>query len=152
MSERVTVSRRIAASPEVIWAAVSDVTRMGEWSPECHTCGWIEGATGPEVGATFEGHNRNGDKEWTTQVKVVESVPGERFVFEPFFGDFTFSRWGYLIEGDGDGSIVTEFTENLIPEEMREVSSQISGVTDRDAHNRAGMEETLARLAAVIEG
>ena len=61
MSRNVEVSRDIAASPEAVFAAISDVTRMGEWSPECHACEWGDGATAPAVGVTFTGHNRHGD-------------------------------------------------------------------------------------------
>ncbi len=32
MAERLEVSREIAASPQEVYAAISDVTRMGEWS------------------------------------------------------------------------------------------------------------------------
>src|SRR5215213_9637584 len=60
VTKHVEVSRDIKASPMAVWSAVSDVTRMGEWSPECHTCAWAEDATGPAVGARFVGHNRNG--------------------------------------------------------------------------------------------
>ncbi|HEX3706170.1 MAG TPA: SRPBCC family protein [Mycobacteriales bacterium] len=34
------VSRDIAASPDAVYAAISDVARMGEWSEECHACQW----------------------------------------------------------------------------------------------------------------
>ena len=63
MTDHVEVSRRIAASPEAVWNAITDVTRMGEWSPECHTCEWKDDADGPAVGAWFVGHNRNGEFE-----------------------------------------------------------------------------------------
>src|SRR3546814_8030237 len=43
MPEKLEITRDIAASPEAVYAAISDVTRMGEWSTECHTCAWQEG-------------------------------------------------------------------------------------------------------------
>ena len=61
----------IAASPDVVYGVVSDVTRMGEWSPETVACEWIEGATGPSVGARFKGTNKRGIARWSTKPKVV---------------------------------------------------------------------------------
>ena len=52
------VSIEIAASPEAVYALVSDITRMGEWSPECRECTWANGATGPAVGARFRRRTR----------------------------------------------------------------------------------------------
>ncbi|HTO00672.1 MAG TPA: SRPBCC family protein, partial [Microthrixaceae bacterium] len=51
MAERLETAREIAASPEAAYAAISDVTRMGEWSPECHSCEWHDGFDAPAVGA-----------------------------------------------------------------------------------------------------
>jgi uncharacterized protein YndB with AHSA1/START domain len=76
------ISRDIAAAPEEVYAAISDVTRMGEWSEECHRCMWHDGYDGPVVGATFDGHNRHGEHEWTTQAKVIQADPGRAFAFE----------------------------------------------------------------------
>ena len=152
MTNRVEVSRDIKASPEQVWAAITDITRMGEWSPECHTCEWNEGSSGPAVGARFTGHNRNGDKEWSTEAEVVECVPNERFSFDGVFGDLRFSHWGYVIEPTADGSRVTEWWEDGRPEGIKEATAAISGVADRETHNRAGMEQTLERLAAAVEG
>ena len=104
----IEVSREIAASPEAVYAAISDVTRMGEWSEECHACQWHEGFDGPAVGAKFDGHNRNGDKEWTSQGKVIEADPGRAFAFECSMYDFHFSTWGYRIEPTDAGCRVTE--------------------------------------------
>ena len=71
----IEISREIQASPESVYAAISDVTRMGEWSEECYACEWHEGSEGPAVGASFDGHNRNGERTWTTQGKVIEADP-----------------------------------------------------------------------------
>jgi uncharacterized protein YndB with AHSA1/START domain len=151
MVDRLEVSRDIAAPPEAVYAAISDVTRMGEWSEECHTCEWHEGVAGPAVGATFDGHNRNGDNEWTTQGKVIEADAGRAFAFECSMMDFHYSTWGYRIEPTATGCRVTEWNEDLRPESVLEFSQQISGVADRNARNRQTMSSTLERLAAALE-
>ncbi len=53
-----SASTEIAASPEVVWELLSDITRMAEWSPECRQCEWSGGATGPVVGARFKSRNK----------------------------------------------------------------------------------------------
>ena len=151
MDPEVEVSREIAASPEAVFAAITDVTRMGEWSPETHAAQWNDGFDGPEVGAVFTGHNRIGETEWSTEAVIVELVDNERFFFDCRVGDFVFSSWGYAIEPTDRGCRVTEYWQNHIPEEMRSASASISGVDDRTVHNRAGMETTLQRLAAAVE-
>lgn len=151
MTDHVEVSRDINASPEAVWSAITDVTRMGEWSPECHTCEWDDGATGPAVGATFTGHNRNGEFEWTTQAEIMECVPNEKFAFDGVFGDFHFSKWAYIIEPTDTGCRVTETWDELRPPDIIEATKSISGVDDRASHNKAGMEATLERLAAAVE-
>lgn len=151
MTERIEISRDIAASPEAVYAAISDVTRMGEWSTECHTCEWHDGVEGPAVGATFDGHNRNGDKEWTSQGKVVEAEPGRAFAFEVSMFDFHYSTWGYRIEPTDDGCRVTEWCEDLRPESVMEMSKEMSGVDDRVGRNRETISTTLERLAAAVE-
>ncbi len=151
MTAHVEVTRHIAASPEVVWNAVTDVTRMGEWSPECHTCEWKDDATGPAVGAWFVGHNRNGEFEWSTEAEIIECRPNEVFRFDGVFGDLHFAKWAYLIEATDDGCIVTETWDEGRPPEVIEMTKSISGVGDRTSHNRAGMEQTLERLAAAVE-
>ena len=65
--------------------------------------------------------------------------------------DFHFSTWGYRIEPSGTGSRVTEWSEDLRPESVLEMSKEMSGVDDRDARNRETMSGTLERLAAALE-
>ena len=105
---------------------------MGEWSEECYACEWHDGFDGPEVGATFDGHNRHGEHEWTTQGKVIEAEPGRAFAFECSMFDFHYSTWGYRIEPTATGCRVTEWSEDLRPGSALEFSKQTSGVDDRD--------------------
>ena len=152
MTEKLEITRDIAASPEAVYAAISDVTRMGEWSEECHACNWHDGVDGPAVGASFDGHNRNGDHEWTSQGTVIEAEPGRSFAFECSMMDFHYSTWGYRIEPTEGGCRVTEWSEDLRPESVLEFSKEISGIDDRDARNRQTMSTTLERLASAVEG
>jgi uncharacterized protein YndB with AHSA1/START domain len=151
MSKRLEISRDIAASAELAYAGISDVTRMGEWSEECHTCEWHEGFDGPVIGATFDGHNRNGEHEWTTQGKVIEADPGRAFAFECSMMDFHYSTWGYRFEPTESGCRVTEWSDDLRPESALEFSQQISGIDDRTERNRRTMNLTLERLASSLE-
>jgi uncharacterized protein YndB with AHSA1/START domain len=151
MTPQVEITREIAASPEAVYEAISDITRMGEWSTECVSCAWHEGFDRPVVGALFDGHNVNGDHSWTTQGTVIEAEPGRAFTFECSMMDFHFSTWGYRIEPTATGCRVTEWSEDLRPDSILEFSQQLSGVDDRQARNRETMSETLERLAHALE-
>jgi uncharacterized protein YndB with AHSA1/START domain len=151
MTNRIEITRDIAAPPDQVYAAIADVTRMGEWSEECYACAWHEGFDGPVVGAIFDGHNRNGEHEWVTQGTVVEAVPGQAFAFECSMLDFHFSTWGYRIEPTASGCRVTEWSDDLRPESVLEYSRELSGIDDRTGRNRETMSLTLERLAQALE-
>lgn len=151
MVDRIEVSRDIAATPAEVYAAISDVTRMGEWSEECYTCEWHEGFDGPVEGATFDGYNRNGEHEWTTQGLVTQSDPDRAFAFECSMFEFHYSTWGYLIAPTATGCKVTEWSEDLRPESTLEFSERVSGIVDRAQRNRETMTRTLERLALAVE-
>lgn len=151
MTPDIEVSRDIAAPPSAVFAAITDITRMGEWSPETQRAEWNEGFDHPEVGAKFTGHNKNGDKEWSIEAEIVELVQDERFFFDCNSRGYVFSKWGYVIEPNGTGCRVTEYTQDLRPEEVKPRGAGISGVADRLTHNRVGMEATLERLANALE-
>ncbi|HEX3796413.1 MAG TPA: SRPBCC family protein [Acidimicrobiales bacterium] len=151
MTERIEISRNIAVSPERAYSAISDITRMGEWSEECYACEWHEGHDGPVVGATFDGHNRNGELEWVTQGKIIEADPGRAFAFECSMMDFHYSTWGYRIEPTESGCQVTEWSDDLRPESVLEFSQQVSGIEDRTERNRQTMSLTLERLNSILE-
>jgi hypothetical protein len=67
MHDSVTV--HMNAPADKIWGLVADVTQIGRFSPETFEGEWLEGATGPTVGAKFRGHvkrNGKGPIYWTT--------------------------------------------------------------------------------------
>ena len=152
MSDEVTVQREMGASADTVYGLVSDVTRMGDWSPETTGCSWIKGASGAAVGARFKGNNAIGGKKWSTSCTVVSADPGRAFVFRVDVGPIKVAEWAYRIEPTADGCTVTETWTDLRGGLIKKLGKPVSGVSDRATHNRAGMETTLARLAAAAEG
>jgi hypothetical protein len=130
---------------------VSDVTRMGEWSPETEVGVWLGGVTGPQRGAKFRGTNRNGTKKWKTVAKVVDCEPGRAFAFCIGVPGLKIAEWRYEFEPTATGCRVTETWTDLRRPGMPVLGKLVSGVADRAAHNRVGMEETLERLKAAAE-
>jgi uncharacterized protein YndB with AHSA1/START domain len=151
MADQVSVTQEIAAPAELVWAMVSDVTRMGEWSPENEGATWMGGATGAQPGAKFKGSNRNGKKKWNTVAKVVDADPGRSFAFHVSAAGLKVAEWRYAFEPTATGCRVTETWIDERGVVAKSVGGLVSGVNDRATHNRAGMEQTLERLKAAAE-
>jgi uncharacterized protein YndB with AHSA1/START domain len=145
------VTLHIDAPPEKVWGLVSDITKMGEYSPEVFEAEWLGGATGPAVGARYRGHvkrNERGPTYWTT-CEVTESVPGEVFEFAVVMGDRHVNTWRYEFRAADGGTDVTEsfhLAENL----FFKVWSVLGGQLRRN-RNQRDMLRTLERVKAVAE-
>lgn len=153
MGEPVEVSVEVAAAPSTLYAMVSDVTRMHEWSPENVACEWTGGATGPAVGARFKGKNQRGSRRWSSVNEVVEAEPGVAFAFRTSAAGMKVSVWRYRFAGDEAAGTCT-VTESWTDERgtlITVLGRLATGVADREAHNRAGMRQTLAALKAAAE-
>ena len=51
----------IAADPQRLYEMVSNLPRIGEWSPECEAVDWVDAdTTTPVAGTRFVGHNAVG--------------------------------------------------------------------------------------------
>jgi Polyketide cyclase / dehydrase and lipid transport len=139
--------------PAALYEIVADVTRMGEWSPECRRCEWIGGATGPTVGARFKGSNRRGIARWSTKPRVVVADPGREFAFVTAHLGRDITRWSYRFESTPRSTRTTETFEMLrdMPWYFRLVDLVLMGVKDRKADLEANMTETLERLKAAAE-
>jgi hypothetical protein len=140
----------IAADAHGVYDLISDITRMGEWSPETTSACWVSG-DGPEVGARFRGVNRRGPVRWVTTCTVTAADPGRRFAFDVRWGPWSISEWSYDIEPTPDGCRVTEAWVDRRGGALRVGSPAVMGIVDRAAHNQRGMETTLAALKAAAE-
>lgn len=149
-----TVTLHMDASPREIYDVVADVTRTPELSPEILECTWLDGATGPAVGARFKARNKVPNRpSWNNKPVVTVADPGREFSFartEPFAGTV---EWTYRFEPDGTGTMVTEsyaVTRGLSPIGWFVIGTLFAR-KDRRADLRGGMEQTLQRLRKVVE-
>lgn len=145
----------VHAPAEALWALVTDVTRAGEWSPEATGGVWLDGATGPAVGARFKGSNRRGRTKWATTCEVTEADPGREFSFVTGRPGKPETVWRYVFEAAGDGATrVTESFELVKP--LGAVSNFVTRVTTGVKDRRADLEEnvrvSLARIKEIAEG
>lgn len=150
MGDEVTV--HMDATPAEVWALVSDVTQIGRYSPETFEAEWLDGATGPAVGATFRGHvkrNQKGPTYWS-KCFVTVCEPGEEFTFGVGSPGKAMITWGYRLKpGTDGGTDVTEFFQ-LTPNIGTRIYWALLGWS-RGKTNRNGMRTTLERIKAVVE-
>jgi len=139
----------IAAPPAVVYDVLSDVTRMGERSPECYRCVWIGDSAGPEVDARFKGFNRLGPIRWSTTCVVTKAERGREFAFTVLSGrGRAETQWRYLIRPTERGSAVTESYQFLwCPWAARVAEIPFP----RDRQLRRGIRQTLAEIKATAE-
>lgn len=144
-------SLRIEAPPDRIYAIVTDVAGMGRLSPECTGGKWLDGATGPAVGARFKGTNKRGLARWSTTNTVVAAEPGAEFAFETKQSG---ARWRYHLTPDGTGTTVTESREMFAKRPKVAVAFTKLLLGGEEGHTdelRQGMTESLRRLKALAE-
>jgi hypothetical protein len=152
MAQKTTLSgnTRIGASAETVYGMVSDLTRMGEWSPEACGGEWVD-TDGPAPGAKFRGIYRNGDKSWKTTVTVTDATSPRRFAFRNGIGPLTISEWVYEIAPTEGGCEVTETWTLNAPPVITRLGKVFTGVADRVEHTRTMIDITLARLKQSAE-
>jgi ligand-binding SRPBCC domain-containing protein len=151
MADRVMEKTVITAPALAVWELVSDVSRMGEWSPETTSCAWEKGSAGAQVGARFSGRNRNGRYRWSTSCTVTAADPGRLFTFEVSSFGLRVAEWSYALAPDGDGCVLTEHVLDQRGRAMRLIGRVGTGVSDRMSHNREGMVRTLAAIKQTAE-
>ncbi len=140
----------IAAPVSEVYAAVTDVTRMGEWSPECVACRWVGDAAGPTVGARFEGDNvaTLGPitlKRWTTTSEVVDAEPNVSFEFVAE----GYSTWRYdFAEKDGATIVIESFSHAPYIGWQKWVYGRL---VNRRKMMITGMQATLGRIKQSLE-
>ena len=145
---RGSVTVHMAAPPQQVWDLVSDVTKIGRFSPETFEAEWLDDATGPAVGVRFRGHVRRngwGPVYWTT-CSVVACEPGREFAFAVGNG---LNTWRYRLEPSGGGTDVTESFELADRPALRLYWALLGPFRGRTNEN--GMRTTLERVKALVE-
>ncbi len=141
----------IDAPAERIYSLVADLPRMGDWSPECRRVEWLDGSTGPAVGATFVGHNQGGPAglmKWSRRGRILTADPGREFAFVTEEGGRESTEWRYRLEPLESGTRVTEsYAVRWIPTWARIVDVP----TNRAKELRDAMEHTLGQLKGAAE-
>ena len=137
---------------EVVYALVADVTRTGEWSPECVRCRWLGGATAPVAGARYRGDSRNGWRRWSTNSTIRVARPGAELVWDVTYLRRPVARWGYrLTAHDGGRTLLVESVEDHRERWLQVVSPWITGSSDRAARNADTIQTTLQRIKNLAE-
>jgi hypothetical protein len=138
----------VDASPEAVYDLVSDVRRMGEWSPETVKAVWLDGATEAAPGARFKGSNRDGLLRWSTKPVIEVADRGRELTFVTVLGGKQYTRWSYRFEPSGDGTDVTESWEEIA---QLPVIGRFMMSDKREQHLTDGCRQTLERIKQAAE-
>jgi uncharacterized protein YndB with AHSA1/START domain len=142
----------VDATVPQVWAVVSDVTRVGEWSHECCGAGWLGDSDRPVPGARFQGRNRAGEAGWVRWGRTCEIVavdpPREivwRTVPTRVIPDST--EWRIRLEPDDGGTRITQSFDVIRVPRFHDwlFSRLIPAHRDRDAR----LADDLRRLGEV---
>ena len=137
------VTIHVDADIDAVWTLVSDVTRIGQFSPETFEARWVTSPPCPSAGARFRGHvrrNGRGPVYWT-DCRVLECDPPTVFSFGVYVRD--------RLVPDSSGTQVTESFE-LPDRPLTRWYWRIAGAA-RGRTNDRGMRQTLERVKAVAE-
>jgi hypothetical protein len=111
---------------------------------------WLDGATGPALGARFRGHlkrNEIGPVYWTT-CRVTACEPGREFGFQVLLGGRPVNNWCYEFTSTTNGTDVTEsfwLNDSAMPRIIRFLGEP------RRRRNIRDMTKTLERIKTVVE-
>lgn len=150
------------------WALITDVTRIGEFSPECATAAWTVGDSAA-VGNRFDGTNRvvvelegtTYESTWTRPCTVTACVENEVFAYSvgDRYDGSPASHWEFRLESTSSGCRVTQVFRHdrdglsgirLQADADPARASEI--IADRTAGIAAGMRSTLGAMKSVLEG
>ena len=152
MSSAIEESIDIDAPPERLYDMVSDLSRMGEWSPENQGGKWVGGATGAVEGARFKARNRNGRRSWSSVATIVIANRPKEVAWESSALRLKIALWRYRFEPNGSGgTTVVESTEDRRGRIMHVIGRTATGVADRATENKKNMRATLEQLKTAAE-
>ncbi len=142
----------VSAPLSTVWALVSDVQLMGDWSPVCKRCEYVDGATRSALGVRFVGHNRQAGARWSRTCVITTCEPERELAFHTVFRGEPGTRWRYQLEPTAGGTRVTESYELLAMPRWVRLLQRVPGMTRRSRRDtQRGMKHTLAGIKATAE-
>jgi len=147
-----SVSLEINADADALYAMVSDLPRIGEWSPECERVDWEGDVTVPVENTTFVGHNAVGPGRrirYSRHGRVLAADPGREFAFITDEGGRESTAWRYRFEPLAPGR--TRVTESYEVRWIPTWARILDVPTNRHKQLLEGMGTTLERLKAAAE-
>lgn len=141
----------IDASPEQVWALVTDLGRMSDWSPELVKMVPLKRG-GLRVGQWYLGINKRKAVLWPTRSVVALLEPGRTLAWDTKSSG---ARWIWELEADVAGG-TRVVHRRPVPASLTAVSNVFAplflggGVSHAD-ELEAGMAQTVARLKAAAE-
>jgi Polyketide cyclase / dehydrase and lipid transport len=147
-----SVSIEIAADADTLYSLVSDLPRMGEWSPECVRVEWEGEVSAPGEGTTFVGFNEVGPGRrirYQRHGTVLTAEPGRAFSFITEEGGRPSTAWHYTFEPLGEG--LTRVTEGYEVRWIPMWARVIDVPLNRHKELLEGMRTTLERLKAAAD-
>ncbi len=150
-ARRGSVQIHIDAPAERVWALISNLERMGEWSPECYRVQWEGRATSPAVpGARFRGWNRYGPMKWSVACKVKTAVPDKELSFSTLVREKEMVTWTYqILPSDRGVELVESFDVGWLPLSARLAEDYL--MRDRDRRREEAMRATVGRIKRLAE-
>ncbi|MBW0015433.1 SRPBCC family protein [Mycobacterium sp.] len=111
----VEASTWIDADPVRVWGLVSDIALMPTLSNELQSVQWVDGATGPRVGARFVGYNEHDAfGKWTTTSQVIACDESREFAWAVGDPAFPSATWRFRLT-PRDGGTVLRFWMQMGP-------------------------------------
>lgn len=156
----VEVSGRIAAPPERVWELVSDIGLLPALSAELQSGAWLDGASGPALGARFTGRSRHDSLgEWETTSYVVACEAPREFAWAVNDPEHPSALWRFCLAAQDDGCTLLTQWMRLGPgrsglshaiERMPEKEQKIVFVRLREFER--SMTATVDAIKALAEG
>lgn len=148
----------IDAPPAAVWPLVCDIQTPAKFSSEFQGGQWLDGATGPALGARFRGRNYHEARgTWETESTICELESERAFGWAVGDPARPAARWRFTLEPEGAGTRITQWMQmgpgesgiSEIIEQMPDKEHRI--LRRRLAEHQANMMATLAGIKALAE-
>lgn len=141
-------SIEIDATAQEVYDTVSQLSRMGEWSPENRGGQWLDGGAGA-VGDRFEGHNQIGERTWSVVAQVTRADRGSEFQFVTGDPASPYVRWTYRMTGSSPTVLTEIWDVEQLPPTLAGLDAERLAARARAVQE--GMNITLAAIRSTLQ-